>query len=133
MYNAGIMPSLHILPRKRSNTLKMIICLSKHVTVIIKHVIRISNQRAMLAQSVTRMTIVLTSRGSNPGGVKIFLTHPAFFTMGSVPLSPSKAAAPMSKKEQSYTSTPLLGLHGSFQDEIYLSRSNSICTLWFII
>ena len=93
---------------------------------------------AGIAQSVQHLATSLTVRGSNPGGGEIFLTRP------DRPCGPPSLLhhgcrvsflgvkrrgrgvnhpphlSPSLKKEWSYTSTPVMGLHGLFQGEIYL-------------
>jgi hypothetical protein len=85
-----------------------------------------------IAQSVQRLAMGWTVRGSNPGGARFFApvqtgpgAHPASYTMGNgsiflglsdrgVELTTHPHLAPRLKKEYSYTSTPPLGLHGLF-------------------
>ena len=86
---------------------------------------------AGIVQSVERFATGWTVRGSNPGGARFSApvqtgpgAHPASYTMGigSFPGESGRGVAwtthhhlaPWLRKEQSYTSTPPLGLRGLF-------------------
>ena len=103
---------------------------------------------AGIAQSVQRVATGWTVRGSNPGGGEIFPTSPdwpwdpcsllctmgtGFFAGVNRPkrvVNHTPHVTPRLKKEQSFSSTPPLGLRGPFLGEIYLfhlEHSAAIC------
>ena len=67
-----------------------------------------------IAQSLLRLATGWTVLGSNPGGRQIFCTCPDRPCGRGVVLATHPHIEPRLKKEQSYTSTSRLGLHGLF-------------------
>jgi hypothetical protein len=100
-----------------------------YLNTIINQVASPTILRAAIAQSVKLLATVWTARRSNPGGGEIFRTRPdrpwdprSLLYNGYRVFPGGKAAGrgadhpphlvPRLKKEQSYTSTPHLGLRG---------------------